>query len=225
MSNSSVETVTHLTTGHALPRVNLLPPEVLQSRKLRKLQVGLGAGVAVVAIAMGALYYMQVQDSNDAANQLATVQAQATTLQAQKAQYADVPRTLGQIEAAEDARQTAMANDVSWYRYLNDLSYVTPKNVFLVGLTMTSTGATTGAAATPTISTPGVASVTLTGTGDKHTDVAAWLDAIAKEKGWADAYFTNSKINEINDHKTVDFASTVTVTAKALSHRYDRKAG
>jgi Tfp pilus assembly protein PilN len=226
MSNTSVETVTSLTTGHALPRVNLLPPEVHQARKLRKLQVGLGAGVAIVAVILGGLYVMESKDASTAADQLTAVQAQTTTLNAQKAQYADVPRTLGQIEAAEDARQSAMGNDVAWYRYLNDLTYITPKNVWLDGLTVSfapSSSASTAAAGS--VTTPGVASVTFTGHGAKHNDVAAWLDSIAKEKGWTDAYFTNSKINSISSHKTVDFASSVTVTAKALSHRYDRKAG
>jgi Tfp pilus assembly protein PilN len=232
MSNTSVETTTSLTTGHALPRVNLLPPEVHQARKLRKLQLGLGAGVAVVAVILGGLYVMQSRDASTAADQLATVQAQTTTLNTQKAQYADVPRTLGQIEAAEDARQAAMGNDVSWYRYLNDLTYITPKNVWLDGVTVTFSGSSSGststastASTTGSTTTPGIATITFAGHGYAHNDVAAWLDAVAKEKGWTDAYFTNSKINAINNHKTVDFTSSVTVTAKALSHRYDRKAG
>jgi Tfp pilus assembly protein PilN len=227
MSRTTTETVESLTTRHVLPRVNLLPPEVHEARRARKVQLGLAAGVAVVAVAVGGVYLMQVQNANRAKDNLASVQAQSTTLQAQQLQYADVPKTLAAIDAAEAARQTAMGSDVQWYRYLNDLSFVTPKNSYLTTLDVTLTPpaqtGTTGAAAAS--ATPaGVATVTVTGNAKQHNDVARWLDAAARESGWENAYFTNSEKADVNGSVFVKFASTATVTDEALSHRYDRKA-
>jgi Tfp pilus assembly protein PilN len=224
MSRTSVDSVESLATGRApLPRVNLLPPEVHQARQLRRLQAGLGVGVAAVALAVGGFYFLETQAAGDAKDSLSVVQAKGQTLTAQKAQYAQVPRTLAAIEAAETARQDAMANDVQWYRYLNDLSYVTPKNAWLVTFDASLNQA--GLANTNPVAHPAIATVTVTGAAKAHNDVAAWLNAAAKESGWVDAYFTNSEKQDMNGETFVQFSSTANVTDDALSHRYDRKAG
>jgi Tfp pilus assembly protein PilN len=228
MSRTSADTVESLTTGSALPRVNLLPPEVHQARKQRRLQASLGAGVALVAVLLGGFYLMESQSAHTAATDLAGVKVQSDKLNAQKAQYADVPRTLSAIDAAESARQTAMTNDVAWYRYLNDLSYVTPANTWLTQLSVTmqgAGGASPAAAAGTSLSKPALASITFAGTAKKHNDVAAWLDAIAKEKGWTDVYFSNSTAGAIGTTPIVTFASSVNVDSAALSHRFDKKDG
>jgi Tfp pilus assembly protein PilN len=225
-STKSADTVGTLMTGHVLPRVNLLPPEVHVARKLRKLQLGLGAGVAVVAVAVGGLYVVATHANSQAKSDLAGVTATNSALQAQKAKYDSVPQTEDALTAARTARSSAMADDIQWYRYLNDLSYITPKNAWLTQVTIaTSTGTatpatnSTGAATT----SPAVATVTFTGDAKAHTDVAAWLDAIAKEHGWMGAYFTNSAVAQINGQPGVTFSSSVQVTSDALSHRYDGK--
>jgi Tfp pilus assembly protein PilN len=228
MSRTSADTVESLTTGSALPRVNLLPPEVHQARKLRRLQASLGAGVALVAVLAGGFYVMESSSAHQASHDLALVKAQSDKLNAQKAQYADVPRTLSAIDAAESARQTAMTDDVAWYRYLNDLSYVTPANTWLSQLSVNMQGQSAAGAAPATggaLSTPGIATITFAGTAKNHNDVAAWLDAIAKEKGWTDVYFTNSTAGAIGTTPVVTFASSVTVNSAALSHRFDKKDG
>jgi Tfp pilus assembly protein PilN len=228
MSRTSADTVESLTTGSALPRVNLLPPEVHQARKLRRLQASLGAGVALVAVLAGGFYVMESSSAHQAAHDLGLVKAQSDKLNAQKAQYADVPRTLSAIDAAESARQTAMTDDVAWYRYLNDLSYVTPANTWLSQLSVNMQGQSAAGAAPATggaLSTPGIATITFAGTAKNHNDVAAWLDAIAKEKGWTDVYFTNSTAGAIGTTPVVTFASSVTVNSAALSHRFDKKDG
>lgn len=224
MSRTSVDSVESLATGRAtLPRVNLLPPEVHQARQLRRVQVGLGVAVAAVALVVGGFYYLETQSASEAKDNLNAAQAKGSTLTAQKAQYAQVPRTLAAIEAAETARQDAMVNDVQWYRYLNDLSYVTPKNAWLLTFDVTLNQA--GVINANPVAHPAIATVTVTGVAKAHNDVAAWLNAAAKESGWVDAYFTNSQKQDMNGETFVQFSSTANVTDHALSHRYDRKAG
>jgi Tfp pilus assembly protein PilN len=225
MSRTSVDSVESLATGRApLPRVNLLPPEVHQARQARRVQLALGAGVAFVALAVGGLYFMESQDASTAKDNLSAAQAQGNTFEAQKAQYADVPRTLAAIDAAETARQTAMAKDVQWYRYLNDLSYVTPKSAFFITVDVALTPDNGGVVQNPAAAV-GVGTVTVTGAAKAHNDVASWLNAAAREAGWNDTYFTNSEKTDINGSTFVKFTSTANVTDDALSHRYDRKAG
>src|SRR4051794_18388497 len=101
-------------------RVNLLPPEIGEARRLKRTQAALAGGLALVVIAMGGVYLTQVHDKQQAENELATSKAETVRLQAEQAKYADVPRTIAAIDAAVDARSTAMAQDVEWYRTLNN---------------------------------------------------------------------------------------------------------
>jgi Tfp pilus assembly protein PilN len=204
--------------------VNLLPPEVHQARQARRVQLALGAGVAFVALAVGGLYFMEAQDASAAKESLSAAQAKGSTLDAQKGQYADVPRTLAAIDAAETARETAMGKDVQWYRYLNDLSYVTPKSAYFLTVDVALTP-DTGVPVQNAATSVGVGTVTVTGAAKAHNDVASWLNAAAREAGWNDTYFTNSEKTDINGATFVKFTSTANVTDAALSHRYDRKAG
>ena len=174
MSRTSTDTVESLTTGHVLPRVNLLPAR--GARGPQAAQAAARAGRRrrrSSRSSLGGVYVMESQSAHQASDELASAQAQTTVLNAQKAQFADVPRTLSAIESAEDARQTAMTNDVAWYRYLNDLSYITPANTWLTQLTITvgsapgATTATTGASAPHRSHVAGVGDRRLPGHGEE----------------------------------------------------------
>ena len=171
-----------------IPSVNLLPPEILAGRTFRRTQKVLGASVLVVALALGGVYLLQVQNKNEAADALAVSQATGKTLQVEQAKYADVPRVYQAIDDAQTARQTAMGQDVEWFRYLTDFSLTMPANVWLTSLDLTLAGATPAAGAVTT-TTPGVGTMTFAGTGNDHPDVAAWLVTLAKERAVTDAYF------------------------------------
>lgn len=217
--------------GYRIPRVNLLPPEIHEARRLRRTQGLLAGGVVVVLLGAGGVYLLSQQRADAAAQDLAVAQARTVALQAEQAQYAEVPRVLGEVERAELARQTAMSTDVLWYRYLNDLALTYPAQVWLENLTATvdAPGTVGGAAvasgpgANP-LATPGVGTITFTGKALEHSDVASWLDVLGGTTGYADAYFSNSQKGESDGVEVVDFASSAVVTGDALSHRFDRKA-
>lgn len=230
-------------------RVNLLPPEIEQGRRLRRLQTGLGAGVVAVAVLMGGLYALEVNSAHKAEDDLVVAQAQTARLQAEQAQYADVPSTIAAIDAAEIARASAMVNDVEWFRTLNTFSLTLPTNVWFTSVSL-HLGATGGAPAvappatptpggtavtpTPGATAPGTTApnttaafgqVTVNGAALDHPDVATWLDVLGRQPGMTDAYFTSSTRSKVGQKSIVTFTSTATVTDAALSHRYDRKQG
>lgn len=204
-----------------VPSVNLLPPEIVAGRAFRRTQKVLGATVVVVIAALVGVYALQVQAKNDAADSLAVSQATGTTLKAEEAKYADVPRVYQAIDDAQSARQTAMGQDIEWSRYLTDFSLAMPANVWLTSLDLSL--AAPAAGATPT--TPSVGTMTFAGTAIDHPDVAAWLVTLAKEKAATDAYFSSSARAKIGKKDVVNFSSTAGLTDAALSHRFDRKAG
>jgi Tfp pilus assembly protein PilN len=214
------------------PVVNLLPPEIGEQRRLRKLKAGLGVGVLAAAGVVAALYMAASSDVAQAQEELDTSKAQGVRLQQQTAQYANVPAIIAKVDAAKLQRSEAMAQEVRWSYYLNDLSLRIPAKVWLTSVSATQNvdGATASATAgTATYPAVGIGAVTFEGQAYDHTDVATWLQMLARQKGWTQAYFTNSaeddSLSTPDGTPAVKFNSQVTVTEDALSRRFEQKAG
>ena len=212
-----------------LPRVNLLPPEIGEERRLKKLQVGLGVGVVAALGVVGALILVANGQVQGAQEELDAATARKAVLNAKVTEFAEVPKVYAQVEAAQAQMSEAMGDEVRWSYFLNDISLKTPGKVWLSKMTVTqdvSGGAGAAAAApTSTYGTAGIGTVTFEGNGFAHNDVAAWLDALAKQKGLTQPYFTKSDLVEIGSESAVSFSSQATITEDALSGRYTSKAG
>jgi Tfp pilus assembly protein PilN len=213
----------------SLPRVNLLPPEIAETRRFRRIQIGLG-GAVLGAVGIVALLYVAASSSvSSAQSDLDTANAHHTALQAETAKYNDVTAVYSRAAAAQAMLTQAMGEEVQFSQYMKDLSLTVPETVWLKSLTFsqntsTAAAAAPGAAATA-VGTPGIGSVTFTGVGFSHDDVAVWLDSLAGEKGYADPYFSGSNEALLGTRKTVNFTSTATLTSAAYSGRYTKPAG
>jgi Tfp pilus assembly protein PilN len=210
-----------------LPRVNLLPPEILEAARFRRFQLAMvGAGVGVVAI-VAALAVSAHSGVTHAKSDLATSQATQANLQNQLAGLQSVRDVYNQRDAKKAMLEQAMSPEIRWSFYLNDLALKVPDHVWLNSVVAAEGGA--GGAAAP--ATPGgaagagVGTVTFGGVAFSHDDVATWLDTLAKERGYANAYFTNSTKAKLGPRDIVDFSSSVTLTQAALSGRYSKVEG
>jgi Tfp pilus assembly protein PilN len=204
-----------------LPKVNLLPPEIAEGARFRRIQLALGGGV-LAAVGVVALLYVGASSSlNEANTELESATATGAQLQAEAAKYADVTAVYAQAAAAEAMLTQAMGEEVRYSQYLNDLSLTVPENVWVNNVTFAQ------AAVPPALGStePGIGTVTFTGVGFKHDDVAVWLESLAKQKGYANPYFSSSTEALVGTRKTVNFTSTVTLTPAALSKRYTAPAG
>ena len=231
MSTSTVQgTTTRLAT---LPRVNLLPPEIAEAQRFRKVQAGLGLGVLAALGVVGALFVGATSQVADAQDELDAQNARSAKLKAQQAQYAEVPVVYAQVEAARAQLAAAMGQEVRYSYFLNDLSLSVPSKVWLTSMTVVQTDTAAPVAGAPVTAapgstgylTPGVGNVTFEGYGLKHNDVAAWLDALARTHSLNQPYFTSSKLEELEGTEVVKFASQATFTEEALSKRWTEKAG
>lgn len=205
----------------ALPKVNLLPPEIAESARFRKVQLGLAGGVLAAVGVVAMLYVGATGSLSEATTELEASQATGTQLQAETAKYSDVTAVYAQAAAAEAMLTQAMGEEVRYSQFLNDLSLTVPENVWVKNVTFAQ------AAAPPALGStePGIGTVTFSGVGFKHDDVAVWLESLAKQKGYANPYFSSSTEALIGTRKTVNFSSTVTLTSDALSKRYTAPAG
>jgi Tfp pilus assembly protein PilN len=218
----------NVTTLAMLPRVNLLPPEIAAAQRLRGIQAGLGAGVLAALVVVGGLFVVATGQQHSAQSDLDTAKAQGTSLQAEQAKYADVPKVYAEVEARQAQLSQAMGKEIRWSYFLNDLSLRTPAKVWLTNVTVTeNVDAATAVPTAPTgWGTTGIGNVTFQGKGFTHNDVASWLRALGQQPGLADPYFTQSVQDSSTDQSSVTFNSQAVITDKALSGRYTSdKAG
>jgi Tfp pilus assembly protein PilN len=221
----SLMTETHAEVSlSSLPRVNLLPPEIAVARRMRRIQTGLG-GAVVAAVGIVALLYVgAASGASNAQETLDTAAAHQASLRSQTAKYSDVTAVYSRATAAEAMLTQAMGDEVRFSRYLNDLTLTVPDSVWLKAATFTQ-GAAATSAAPGTATAPGIGTVTFTGVGFKHDDVAVWLESLAGQKGYANPYFSSSTEAFLGTKPIVNFVSTVTLTADAYSGRYNKPAG
>ena len=204
-----------------LPRVNLLPPEIAETARFRRITYGLGGGL-LCAVGVVALLFVAASSAvSEAGTEVQTATAQNTALKAETARFADVEAVYGRAAAAQTMLTTAMGEEVRYSQYLNDLSRPVPENVWVKNVTFAQVPAPAVAGSTA----PGIGTVTFTGVGFKHDDVAVWLDSLAKQKGYVNPYFTSSTRALLGNRKIVNFTSTVTMTSEALSGRYTKPLG
>ncbi len=202
-----------------LPRVNLLPPEIAEQARFKKIQSGL-VGVLVLAVAgVGFLYVGATGSVSDAQGTLETSQATGGQLTTQVAGFSSVTETYAKAAAAQAMLSEAMGQEVRYSRFLNDLSLTIPENVWLKDATFTQ--AVPAAAADP--ATAGsVGTVTFSGTAFVQNDVAVWLEKLATQDGFANPYLSSATGALIGDKPTVDWSTTVVLTPAALSNRYTK---
>jgi Tfp pilus assembly protein PilN len=229
--NTAVPTQALGTSGaKSLPRVNLLPPEIQEAARFRRFQLAMvAAGVAAVAV-VGALTFSAHQGVSQAKADLQTAQSQQSNLQSQLAGLQSVKDVYTQVAAKKAMLTQAMGPEIRWSYYMTDLSLKIPQNVWLTNVTASETagaGAAAAAAAPAAggLVPAGVGTVGFSGMAFSHDDVATWLDALAKEHGFSNAYFTNSTKATIGPREVVNFASSVTLTQAALSGRYTAVEG
>jgi len=220
--------VTQATTGvvapATLPSVNLMPAEIAEAARFRRFQLAMGAAVVGAIVIVGGLYVHGKSAVSSAQDQKTQAEAAHAAAQTELNGLQGVSDIYTQVANRETMLTTAMGDEVDWSTYLSDLSLRIPDHVWLTNLGLTQTGATPpvpGTVAGPT----GIATITFGGTAFSHDDVATWLDMLAKEKGFANAYFSNSTKALIGTKSVVNFASSVDVTDVAKSGRFTKPAG
>lgn len=224
-----MSTATANRTTTRFPVVNLLPPEIGDARRLRKIKAGLGVGVLAAVGIVAALFVMASNDAATAQDELDVNKAEGARLQQQTLQFANVPAVIAKVDAAKAQREQAMSPEVRWSFYLNDLSLQIPASVWLTSVSVTQNVDTPAVVDPAAFTTPGIGTITFEGQAYGHPDVAKWLEMLARQKGYTQPYFSNSAEDESlkapDGSNAVTFTSQVTVTEDALSRRFEQKAG
>jgi Tfp pilus assembly protein PilN len=207
------------------PRVNLLPPEIAERARLRRVQVLLAGGLAASVGLVGLLHHAASTRVDQAAAQLAKATSGTAVLQAEKSTFAEVDALYAEAAAARDRLTAAMGEEVRFSRLLDGLSTSVPEHVWLKNVTFTQDAAAAAAASAGTADAPAIGTVTFTGVGFHHDDTATWLESLEGQEGFADPYISESTAGLLGARRTVSFTSSVTLTADALSRQYTGAEG
>jgi Tfp pilus assembly protein PilN len=212
--------------------VNLIPPEIAAAKRLRSVQFAVGGGALAVVAMVAALYVQQGHQVDRAKAQLTSAQVEGTRLQAEQTRLGDVNALYAKVDVAKAMLARAKAPQVLWSTLLQDLRLTLPEKTWLTSVALTETGAATtsgtstpsattapraaAAAATATSCAP-VGTLTASGGGYTHADVADWLDRLAGLRSVSNPYLTSSTEALVGTVPTVAWTTTGSLDCRALA--------
>ncbi len=246
LSDAQVEEVRPLLAtpiGLALPepdkavkKFNLLPPEVVQRARLKRIRERTLLGCAAVVILLVAFGMWKLLQVHNAQNNVSSLQTNINSLNAQIPKY-DAVVAANQAYTAGLARRASVLNSaIDWPLVLNNLISITPSGAQVKSFDGAAT-ATTGSSATGTASSSsspttaassstaassasnsttsaaiGTVQLGVTGPGPSLSISAAWINAVASSQLFANPL---QGATSVNPDSTISFPFTVSITPNA----------
>ncbi len=195
--------------------INLIPQTGKKASEARnRLALWLALGVLYVLL-LGAVAVWRQGAVNDAEADLQAQLATNQQLQAEVSSLAGAEAVRNEFEAGVTLLGSALVNDVSWGRLLNDLGRLIPDRVWVTNYT----GTTNPVA--PTGDVTSIGEVTFSGTAFAPPDVAAWIRILDSDRypGVVGTWASGIIASQIAEEDVVTFGSTTSLTSDALSGR------
>jgi Tfp pilus assembly protein PilN len=171
-----------------MSQVNLLPPDILQGQRYRRLTLTvLTAGAIILALIVG-FFVVQAGrlgsvNGDIAAKKLSNAQLQGEIDSLQK--YDDLQVQAQQAQSQLDA---AYAGEVSFSGMLMDLSRVIPSDAYLSTFSATITGPPPATGGTTTTTTPLIGTMTTGGEAIGFDSLSIWLTRLELVQGWVNPW-------------------------------------
>lgn len=174
-----------------MTQVNLLPPEILQRQRTKRLTMLVIAGGCGALLLIFLFYLLQVNNLSNVNGEIDAQEAKnakLASLVADLQQYADLQK---EAVAKQVTLTTAMAYEASFSGMLLDLSRIMPADAYLTSLTITITPpASTTTTTTGTAPTPLVGQITFSGTGLGANSVVEMINGLESVRGWVNPFVT-----------------------------------
>ena len=194
-----------------MSQVNLLPPEIRQSQRVRKVTVGVLLAGAAIALAVFGFYILQ---SERLASVEDDIQAQESANRQIEAQIAELSQFEAlQVEAQEKQALVsgAYAGEVSFSGILQDLSDITPDTSYL-----SSFSASLEPSAVEGSETAFVGTIQIGAVASNVQTLSSWLTGIEQIEGWVNPWIPSYSTDEQDE---VTFSIGVDLTDQAQTPR------
>jgi Tfp pilus assembly protein PilN len=208
---------------------DLLPVEIVESRRTRKVRRIVLAGLVVFAVLLGGWYARASQQTSAARASLSSAEDEALRLLRQQRAFADVVRVQAESQAVRVQLSALLAGDLPWSRLLSSLRRAAPTGVQVSSVTGTVTvgiiggAGDAGAEASRLPDTSGeksVGTLIVAGSGTDKAAVAAYVDALAELRGLG-----NPLLGDVTQQDgAVRFTVRLDITGSALGGRYTAKS-
>ncbi|GAB3403947.1 hypothetical protein GCM10027515_15310 [Schumannella luteola] len=206
------------------PRANLLPPEIYDNRRKRRIRRNLRLLVFVVAIvvagAVGGSWYLgfaaqaAVQDAR----------AEVDQLNLDLAKFSDIRQTQTLIATGDAALQVGGSSDIDWAGYISQLQANLPAGVTITSITADSQGIEEPYTQ-PSTPLEGSRIGTLTFSAESPTapSIPDWIDSLSTLPGFVDATPTSFSRDESTGVYTLELV--MHINKDAYSYKYAPKQG
>jgi Tfp pilus assembly protein PilN len=180
-------------------QVNLLPPDVLEAQRYRRLTTAIAIAGAVAIVAVFGFYLVQTGRLGGVRDDIETQNATNASIQASiadKQRFADLQQ---EAQARQQLLAAAYAGEVSFSALLMDFSRVIPSDAFVDTLTLEAAGAAPDDATAGTTTGGLVGTITGSGKAVSIDTLSVFLLRLEQVRGWVNPWVsTVSRDEETN---------------------------
>lgn len=217
---STVSALNERTTRVPAIAANLLPAEIVDARRSRKIRRAVVASLAVFVLGLAGWYVVASYQTSMARDDLANAQTEAEVLTRQQHEYADVVSTQAQSQAIRTQLGTLFAADVNWSGVVDRIRGAAPRGVSITGLSGALNGA--NGQTSPAGTDPDqIGSLTIMGYGPDKGTIAAYVDLLGSVPGVSAPYLSSAT----EDQNQVQFSVRVEIVRAALNERFATNSG
>ena len=197
-----------------MTQVNLLPGDVRERQRTRRLTLAVVAGVAGVLALVLFVFVLQSARLASANHQLAAQESVNDGLRSDIAglqQFAQLKQTVADRVALRD---DLLRSQVLWSGILRDLSMVIPGKVYLTSMT----GTVTDVSQSPGLPAGDlVGTIQFQGVATDQPTVALWLSRLEQVDGWVNSWISQSAKANVDGVDKVQFSGTIDLSLLAAS--------
>jgi len=195
-------------------QVNLLPPDILQAQRYRRLTSAVILVGALLLVLVFGFYLLQVNTLGGVNDQIAAQDASNASIQADIAEKQKFAELQAKAQAKQQLLSAAFAGEASFSALLMDFSRVIPSDAFVNSLALQVTEPT----AEVDGSTAGlIGTITGAGTASTVDSLSIFLTRLEQVKGWVNPWMATVSQNTGLDG--FDYSLSIDLTDEVLTER------
>ena len=178
-----------------MSQVNLLPPDILQGQRYRRLTLTVLLAGAIILALIVVFFLVQVGRLGSVNSDISAKKQSNAQLQGQIDSLQKYDDLQVQAQQAQGELDAAYAGEVSFSGMLMDLSRVIPSDAYLDTFTATITGPPAATTGGTTTTTPLIGTMTTGGQAIGFDSLSIWLTRLELVKGWVNPWMPTITAN------------------------------
>ena len=192
-----------------MTQVNLLPPEVRNKVRLRRITGAAVGAVAAVAVLLLMVYALQASRLGKVNTELGAQNSINAGLRGKVASLQHFETLRNNAVAKQNLVDSLTARQILWSDALRSISASTPNGVWFSSITGQVSDAPDGQL---------IGTIQFQGSALNHRKVAEWLVTVEKVKGWVNSWVSSSSEGGTESGSQVTFNGTIDLSLGATSN-------